>query len=93
MKKPTRRDYDAFSWLPIDRWNENTILGPRLNQMICCKICDTYIPHKDSEKHVAYHVSQRKRQIAEDKKKAKAARIEAMRLAKEAKKEEKLASK
>jgi hypothetical protein len=86
MSKPTRRDYDAYNWLPIERWSVGTLLGPRLNQMICCKICDKYIPFKDSESHVSSHVSQKKRYIADDKKKAKAARIEAMRLAREEKK-------
>lgn len=81
MSKPTRRDYDAYGWLPIERWAENTIMGPRLNQMIMCKICDKYVPYSEAEAHVESHVKTRKKQIAEDKKKAKAARIEAMRLA------------
>lgn len=81
MKNPSRRDYDAFGWLPIERWNTNTLLGPKLNQMICCKICDKYIRMDESEKHVKNHVAARKRQITEDKKKAKAARLEAARLA------------
>jgi CMP-N-acetylneuraminic acid synthetase len=90
MAKPTRRDYDAFNWLPLERWNVETILGPHLEQKVCCKICDEYILFKDASKHVASHVTQRKKQIADDRKRAKAARIEAMRLAREAKKEEKL---
>ncbi len=86
MKTPSRRDYDGFSWLPIDRWNTNTLLGPRLNQMICCKICDQYIRVDESEAHIKKHVAARKRQIADDRKKAKAARLEAARLAREEKK-------
>lgn len=91
-KKPTRADYDIFKWLTIERWSEDTIMGPRLNQMIFCKICDTYINYTECESHVSNHIVQRKRQITEDRKKAKAARVEAMRLARKAKMEEKLAS-
>ncbi len=92
MTKPTRRDYDAFKWLPIERWGVDTIMGPSLNEMIFCKICDKYMNREIASSHASKHVATRKRQITEDKKKAKAARIEAMRLAKEAKQLEKLAN-
>lgn len=91
MSKPQRRDYDAFGWLPIGRWTVDNLTGPRLNTMLFCKICDKYIQWDEREEHVAKHVAQMKRYLADDKKKAKAARLEAARLAREAKKEEKLA--
>jgi hypothetical protein len=49
-------------------------------------VCDKYLPFKESEKHVTNHVAQMKRYLAEDRKKAKAARLAAARLAREAKK-------
>ena len=91
MKKPTRKDYDAFRWLPLDQWNTDKLLGPIMGGTICCKICDTYIAMMDSKTHVEKHVTVRKRQLADDKKKASAARAEAMRLAREEKKRKKLA--
>lgn len=86
MARPTRRDYDAFHWLPLGRWNESNLLGPRLNEMIFCKICDKYITYKERETHVTSHAAQMKRYLADDRKKAKAARLEAARLAREMKK-------
>ncbi len=91
MNKPQRRDYDAFSWLNIARWTPDNLLGPRLNRMILCKICDEYIPVETGDEHVKKHVTQMKKYLADDRRKAKAARLEAARLAREAKKEEKLA--
>ncbi len=91
MSKPQRRDYDSFNWLPVSRWTVDNLLGPRLNRMIFCKICDEYTPWDDRESHVTKHVAQWKRYLADDRKKAKAARLEAARLARELKKEEKLA--
>lgn len=91
MSKPQRRDYNAFSWLNVNRWTPENLLGPRLNQMIFCKICDEYIKYDDKEDHVKKHVAQWKKYLADDRRKAKAARLEAARLAREAKKEEKIA--
>jgi len=62
-------------------------MGPRLNEKIMCKICDKYVKYSDSSAHVKSHIATHKRQLAEDKKQAKAARIEAMKLARKAKKE------
>lgn len=87
MNKPTRRDYDAFRWLPIERWNVDSLMGPKLNEMIFCKICDFYVRLDESEDHIKKHVAARKRQLADDKKKAKAARLEAARLARLEKKQ------
>ena len=93
MKKPTRRDYDAFRWLPLEQWTVDKLMGPFLGNLICCKICDDYISRVDAKEHVKKHVATRKRQLESDKQKAKAARMEAMRLARELKKEEKMAGK
>lgn len=86
MANPKRRDYDGFKWLPVIRWNADTIMGPRLNEMIFCKICDGYIPYTDREDHAKKHATQMKKYLAEDRRKAKAARLEAARLARESKK-------
>ncbi len=87
MNKPTRQDYDVFNWLPVNRWNEDNLCGPRLNHMIMCKICDTYIRYDERVDHVAKHVIQRKRQLAADRKQARLKRLEAARLARQMKKE------
>lgn len=91
MAKPQRRDYDSFSWLPIGRWTVDNLLGPQLNRMIFCKICDEYISVDIKEDHVSKHVTQWKKYLADDRRKAKAMRLEAARLARELKKEQKLA--
>jgi hypothetical protein len=62
-------------------------MGPQLNEMICCKICDKYVRIDEAEPHISKHVAARKRQIADDKKKAKTARLEAARLARLEKKQ------
>ena len=85
MKKPNRIDYDAFSWLPLNRWTVDNIMGPRLGQVIFCKICDEYVIITDADKHAAKHVSVRKRQLADDRKKAKELRLENIRRAREEK--------
>ncbi len=88
VKKATRRDYDAFNWLPLARWNIDTLLGPSLGQKIMCKICDEYISIGDSETHVNRHVTVRKRQLSDDRKKAKELRLEKLRIARQLKAEE-----
>lgn len=88
-RKPTRADYDCFRWLPIERWNMDTLMGPTLGPNIFCKICDTYISGWEAEKHINRHVSTRKKQLADDKKKAAALRLEKAREARALKAQEK----
>lgn len=85
MKNISRRDYEMFEWLPIDRWSVNTIMGPALEFKIMCKICDEYVIMSDSDNHVQSHVKQRSRQIENDRRKAKEMRLEKLRLAREEK--------
>ena len=86
MKRVSRQDYDAFRWLPIERWNEDTLFGPMMGNRIMCKICDEYIGFDDRKVHAEKHATVRKRQIEGDRKKAREARLAAAKLAREEKK-------
>lgn len=86
MRKLTRADYDMFSWLPLKNWRIDTIMGPMNHNRIFCKICDEYVIMTEAQKHVDEHVAIRKRQLAADRRKAKAERLEKLRLAREEKK-------
>jgi len=85
MKKTNRIDYDMFGWLPLHKWRVDTLMGPKLRQKIFCKVCDEYVIIYDAEGHVAKHVSIRKRQLSDDRKKAKELRLENIRRAREEK--------
>ena len=85
MKKPKREDYDMFSWLPLERWTVDNLTGPELRLQVFCKICDEYILKTEAQDHIAKHVSIRKRQITEDRKKARALRLENIRRARQEK--------
>lgn len=85
MTKAKREDYDMFDWLPLNRWTVDNLLGPELRLKIMCKICDKYISKGDSEKHIASHIATRKRQLADDRKKARELRLENIRRAREEK--------
>jgi hypothetical protein len=78
--------YQAFDWLPVDRWNRYTVMGPALGYKIYCKFCDKYVIMNQVDEHVQKHQNQRRRQIAEEKKRARLERVEAIKLAREAKK-------
>lgn len=92
MKKIPRKDYEAWNWLKIENWTVDKIMGPILGNKIMCKICDEYVIMQESQKHLARHISQRKRQIKEDRKKAHEERLEKMRRAREEKMAGKLSS-
>lgn len=72
----------CFDWLPLDDWNPKNLIGPDTY----CKICDERIPPKEQVTHIRAHINQKKQVIARQKKEAEKRRLEAMRLAREARK-------
>jgi hypothetical protein len=81
--------YQAFDWLPIEKWTRHTVMGPTRGYKMYCKFCDKYVIMSQADEHVVKHQEQRGRQIKAEKKRAREERVELMRLAREAKKLEK----
>lgn len=76
---------NAFSWLPLEKWNQDQLIGPDTY----CKVCDERIPESKQITHIKGHIKQMKAIIKkrdeENKKKRLEALAEARRLKKEAK--------
>lgn len=52
------RNLKAFDWLPLERWDMNTVCGPRNGLDIYCKICDEWVNAQSANTHVGLHVGE-----------------------------------
>jgi hypothetical protein len=86
--------FEAFEWLPLDQWVADRLLNEAQNHgpmgfKRYCKVCDEFVVPTEGDEHVAEHVEyerERRRTRAEE---GKAAGLEAARIARAIKAEEK----
>lgn len=91
MTKIADWQFECFAeWLPVERWNEETILTdpePRIGFKRYCKICDQWVLMIEGEKHVKDHVKDwksRRKKMTPSKAEILAKAREAKRLKREA---------
>lgn len=84
-KKTEDKFLQAFEWLPLDRWNEDTLIGPNLPDKGMCKVCDTWIDRSKLQSHIDTHIKEMKVILAKIREEKAAEAAERRRLKKELK--------
>ncbi len=70
------RNLTGFDWLPLARWNVDTILTFTEHQgKKNCKVCSEWVDRTKQESHVKKHVKEREELLARDKAVREAERI------------------